>query len=86
MCLHAIEAIKQKFALEYEPDHYVKVRITNPTTEHKVLVRITGPNFKEPGGGTQFFLTFDTKKGGKHFLQIENWFDKTVKDFPEGGF
>jgi hypothetical protein len=75
--------MKEEFALKYEPTHYIEIKITNPTRNHKVIIGEVAPNFGEKGGGTQFFLAFeiDPKNIDKN---IQSWF-KNKKAIPEQG-
>lgn len=68
------QQFKEKFALEFKPTHYVDVKITNPTKDHKVLIGKVAPNFQEKGGGNQLFMGFKIDPKDKNFNKIEPWF------------
>jgi hypothetical protein len=78
------QQLKEKFALEFKPTHYVDVEIINPTKDHKTLIGKVAPNFQEKGGGNQLFMGFKIKRKNPDFNKIKSWFsDKKL--IPEGG-
>ena len=60
--------------LPKEPTHYVDVKISNPTKDHKVLIGDVAPNFGEKGMGNQFFMGFEIDPKNIDFNKIESWF------------
>ena len=77
------QQFKEKFALEFKPTHYVDVKITNPTKDHKVLIGKVAPNFQEKGGGNQLFMGFKIDTDNKKAV-YNTWFSEKIQ-IPEGG-
>ena len=79
--------IQKKFALKHEPTHYVDVKISNPTKDHKVLIGDVAPQpefqGKPKGGGTQFFLEFEIDPRNEKAV-YNSWFGNK-KEIPNGG-
>ena len=73
--------------LPTEPTHYVDVKISNPTKDHKVLVGDVAPQpefqGKPKGGGTQFFFGFKINKINPS-PEYASWF-KNKQEIPKGG-
>ena len=69
--------------LPTEPTHYVDVKITNPTKDHKTLIGQVAPNFGEKGMGNQFFMGFKIDPINPS-PEYANWF-KNKKEIPNGG-
>jgi outer membrane protein assembly factor BamB len=72
------EQIKQKFALEYTPTHYIELTASNLTKSIKdvdtrcrdFIAKEALPKFGEKGGGTLFFYGFKTKHEIKSHEEI----------------
>ena len=73
--------------LPTEPTHYVDVKISNPTKDHKVLIGDVAPQpefqGKPKGGGTQFFLEFEIVPRNEKAV-YNSWFGNK-KEIPNGG-
>lgn len=90
------EQIKQKFALEYTPTHYIELTASNLTKSIKdvdtrcrdFIAKEVFPKFGEKGGGTLFFYGFKTKHEIKSheeiWSRIKRYF-KIKRKIPEGG-
>ena len=77
------QQIKEKFALKDVPTHYVDIKITNPTKDHKTLIGQVAPNFGEKGMGNQFFMGFEIDPENKKAV-YNSWFGNK-KEIPNGG-
>lgn len=73
--------------LPKEPTHYVDVKITNPTKDHKTLIGQVAPQpefqGKAKGGGNQFFMGFEVDPENKKAV-YNSWFGNK-KEIPNGG-